>query len=56
MDRTGYTDLIKELARIINEKLDIPLINEETEQLFFEFILNLLFNFLLARKALSPKA
>lgn len=56
MDRTGYTDLIKELARIINEKLDLPLIDEETEQLFFEFIVTLLFNLLLARKALQRKA
>lgn len=56
MDRTGYTDLIKELAHIINEKLDIPLINEETEQLFFEFILSLLFNVLLARKAMALKS
>lgn len=56
MDNKEYTQIIKELARIINEKLDIPLINEETEQLLFEFILNLAFNLLIANKGSRPKA
>lgn len=56
MDNKEYTQIIKELARIINEKLDIPLINEETEQLLYEFILNLAFNLLIANKGSRPKA
>lgn len=56
MDNKEYTQIIKELARIINEKLDIPLINEETEQLLFEFILNLVFNLLISNKGSLPKA
>ena len=56
MDNKEYTQIIKELARIINEKLDIPLINEETEQLLYEFILNLVFNLLIANKGSRPKA
>lgn len=55
MDNKEYTQIIKELARIINEKLDIPLINEETEQLLYEFILNLAFNLLIANKGSRPK-
>ncbi len=56
MDNKDYTPIIKELARIINEKLDIPLINEETEQLLFEFIINLAFNLLISNKGSRPKA
>jgi hypothetical protein len=56
MDNKEYTQIIKELARIINEKLDIPLINEQTEQLLYEFILNLAFNLLIANKGSRPKA
>jgi hypothetical protein len=56
MDNKEYTPIIKELARIINEKLDIPLINEETEQLLFEFIINLAFNLLISNKGSRPKA
>lgn len=56
MDNKEYTQIIKELARIINEKLDIPLINEETEQLLFEFIINLAFNLLISNKGSLPKA
>lgn len=56
MDNKEYTQIIKELARIINEKLDIPLINEETEQLLFEFIINLAFNLLISNKGSRPKA
>lgn len=56
MDNKEYTQIIKELARIINEKLDIPLINEETEQLLFEFIINLVFNLLISNKGSLPKA
>lgn len=55
MDNKEYTQIIKELARIINDKLDIPLINEETEQLLYEFILNLAFNLLIANKGSRPK-
>lgn len=55
MDIKDYNQIIKELARIINEKLDIPLINEETEQLLFEFIINLAFNLLIANKGSRPK-
>ncbi len=55
MDNKEYTQIIKELASIINEKLDIPLINEETEQLLFEFIINLAFNLLIANKGSRPK-
>lgn len=56
MDSKDYNQIIKELARIINEKLDIPLINEETEQLLFEFIINLAFNLLISNKGSRPKA
>ena len=56
MDTKDYNQIIKDLARIINEKLDIPLINEETEQLLFEFILNLAFNLLISNKGSRPKA
>ena len=56
MDNKEYTQIIKELARIINDKLDIPLINEETEQLLYEFILNLAFNLLIANKGSRPKS
>jgi hypothetical protein len=56
MDNKEYTQIIKELARIINEKLDIPLINEETEQLLFEFIINLAFNLLISNKGSRPIA
>ena len=56
MDNKDYNQIIKELARIINEKLDIPLINEETEQLLFEFIINLAFNLLIANKGAPRKA
>ena len=56
MENKEYTQIIKELARIINEKLDIPLINEETEQLLFEFIINLAFNLLIANKGAHRKA
>ncbi len=56
MDTKEYTQIIKELARIINEKLDIPLINEETEQLLFEFLINLAFNLLIANKGTLRKA
>lgn len=56
MDNKEYTQIIKELARIINDKLDIPLINEETEQLLYEFILNLAFNLLISNKGSRPKA
>lgn len=56
MDNKDYNQIIKELARIINEKLDIPLINEETEQLLFEFIINLAFNLLISNKGSRPKA
>jgi hypothetical protein len=56
MDTKDYNQIIKELARIINEKLDIPLINEETEQLLFEFIINLAFNLLISNKGSRPKA
>lgn len=56
MDNKEYTQIIKELARIINEKLDIPLINEETEQLLFEFIINLAFNLLISNKGSRLKA
>ena len=55
MDIKDYNQTIKELARIINENLDIPLINEETEQLLYEFILNLAFNLLIANKGSRPK-
>jgi len=55
MDNKEYAQIIKELARIINDKLDIPLINEETEQLLYEFILNLAFNLLIANKGSRPK-
>lgn len=56
MDNKEYTQIIKELARIINDKLDIPLINEQTEQLLYEFILNLAFNLLISNKGSRPKA
>lgn len=56
MDSKDYNQIIKELARIINEKLDIPLINEQTEQLLFEFIINLAFNLLISNKGSRPKA
>lgn len=56
MDTKDYNQIIKELARIINEKLDIPLINEETEQLLFEFIIILAFNLLISNKGSRPKA
>jgi hypothetical protein len=56
MDNKDYNQIIKELARIINEKLDIPLINEETEQLLFELIINLAFNLLISNKGSRPKA
>lgn len=56
MDNKDYNQIIKDLARIINEKLDIPLINEETEQLLFEFIINLAFNLLISNKGSRPKA
>lgn len=56
MDNKEYAQIIKELARIINDKLDIPLINEETEQLLYEFILNLAFNLLISNKGSRPKA
>ena len=56
MDNKEYTQIIKEVARIINEKLDIPLINEETEQLLFEFLINLAFNLLIANKGALRKA
>ena len=56
MSNNDYSQIIKELARIINEKLDIPLINEETEQLLFEFIINLAFNLLISNKGSVPKA
>lgn len=55
MDTKEYTQIIKELARIINEKLDIPLINENTEQLLFEFMINLAFNLLMDNKGSRPK-
>lgn len=56
MDNKDYNQIIKELAHIINEKLDIPLINEETEQLLFEFIIILAFNLLISNKGSRPKA
>lgn len=55
MDTKDYNQIIKELARIINEKLDIPLINEQTEQLLFEFMINLAFNLLISNKGSRPK-
>lgn len=48
--RKDLDSLIKELAALINSKIDIPLINEETEQLFFELILKLLFQLMLKKK------
>lgn len=56
MDTKDYNQIVKELARIINEKLDIPLINEQTEQLLFEFFLNLAFNLLISNKGSRPKS
>lgn len=56
MNTKNYNQIVKELARIINEKLDIPLINEQTEQLLFEFILNLAFNLLISNKGSRPKS
>ena len=41
---TDKTILIKELATRINKLVDIPLINEQNEQAFFEFVLSFLFN------------
>ncbi|HNW24028.1 MAG TPA: hypothetical protein PLE33_05605 [Candidatus Cloacimonas sp.] len=34
--------LVKELATRINQLVDIPLINEQNEQVFFELVLSIL--------------
>ncbi len=39
---TDRNILVKELATRINALLDIPLINEENEQIFFELVLSVL--------------
>ena len=54
MKENQFQDLIQTLARIINEKLDIPLINEENEQLLLEFIQSLVFQFLVKSKSVYP--
>ncbi len=54
MKEGQFQDLIETIARIINEKLDIPLINEENEQLLLEFILSLVFQFLVKSKSVYP--
>jgi len=41
---TDKATLTKELATRINKLLDIPLINEQNEQAFFEFVLSFLLN------------
>lgn len=39
MDKQKMQNLAKELAFFINKFLDIPFVNEEEEQFFFELIL-----------------
>ncbi|MCK9557423.1 MAG: hypothetical protein PHO85_06220 [Candidatus Cloacimonetes bacterium] len=39
--------LVREIATRINELINIPLINEKNEQIFFELIVNILMQILL---------
>ncbi len=43
---TEQTNLTKELATRINRLVNIPLINEQNEQIFFEFVVGVLLEML----------
>jgi len=43
---TEQTNLTKELATRINQLVNIPLINEQNEQIFFEFVVGVLLEML----------
>ena len=43
---TEQTNLTKELATRINSLVNIPLINEQNEQIFFEFVVGVLLEML----------
>ncbi|GAB1366204.1 MAG TPA: hypothetical protein PL160_01815 [Candidatus Cloacimonas sp.] len=44
---TDRSTLVKELASRINALLDIPLINEQNEQIFFELVIGILMDLFL---------
>lgn len=44
---TDRNILIKELATRINDLVNIPLINEQNEQVFFEFVIRILLDIFL---------
>jgi len=49
MDPTLINKLAQELADLVNKEIDIPLVNEENEQAFFEVIIRCILSLLLSK-------
>ena len=62
MNETLLKELARELASKVNNLVDVPLVNEEDEQAFFELIILLLLELIFNRLgfknivAISPRA
>lgn len=49
MDPELIAKLAKELAELVNENIDVPLVSEEDEQAFFELIIRMILRLLLGK-------